>query len=153
LAQRFHDDAKEQVRQAANLVDLVSTYIPLKRSGRNFMACCPFHQEKTPSFSVRDDIQRWKCFGCGKSGDVFGFVMEREGISFPEALRMLAEQHGIAVGPADPGAREVQRAKEAARAAAEFACTWFQGHLKHLFPGPSQGREGFRVPQGAPPHR
>ena len=70
-------DQIDQVRQKVDLVELISSYIPLKKAGRNFKALCPFHSEKTPSFVVSPERQIWKCFGCGLGGDAFKFLMER----------------------------------------------------------------------------
>ena len=89
------DALKEEVRQRIDLVDLVSEHVALKPTGRNFVGLCPFHREKTPSFSVSPSKQIFKCFGCGAGGDVFTFVQLREGATFPEALRILAERAGI----------------------------------------------------------
>src|SRR5579871_6239860 len=87
---------KETVRQQADIVRVIGDYIQLKKAGgQNFVGLCPFHGEKTPSFSVHATRQFFHCFGCGKSGDVFKFVQEREQISFPEAVRLVAEKMGI----------------------------------------------------------
>ena len=89
-------DFKETVRQQADIVRIIGDYIQLKKAGaQNFSGLCPFHGEKTPSFSVHATRQFFHCFGCGKSGDVFKFVQEREQISFPEAIRLVAEKSGI----------------------------------------------------------
>jgi len=89
-------DFKETVRQQADIVRIIGDYIQLKKAGaQNFTGLCPFHGEKTPSFSVHATRQFFHCFGCGKSGDVFKFVQEREQISFPEAIRLVAEKSGI----------------------------------------------------------
>jgi DNA primase len=89
-------DFKETVRQQADIVRVIGDYIQLKKAGaQNFIGLCPFHGEKTPSFSVHATRQFFHCFGCGKSGDVFKFVQEREQISFPEAVRLVAEKMGI----------------------------------------------------------
>jgi len=89
-------DFKETVRQQADIVRVIGDYIQLKKAGaQNFIGLCPFHGEKTPSFSVHATRQFFHCFGCGKSGDVFKFVQEREQISFPEAIRLVAEKAGI----------------------------------------------------------
>ena len=89
-------DFKETVRQQADIVRVIGDYIQLKKAGaQNFVGLCPFHGEKTPSFSVHATRQFFHCFGCGKSGDVFKFVQEREQISFPEAMRLVAEKMGI----------------------------------------------------------
>src|SRR5215208_4826946 len=86
----------EAVKQRADIVDVISQYVPLKRAGRTFKAPCPFHQEKTPSFVVNPDRQTWHCFGaCSTGGDVFQFLMRRDNLSFGEALRQLAQQVGV----------------------------------------------------------
>ncbi len=90
------DDAiKEQVREATDIVAIVGQYVTLKRRGASLLGLCPFHTEKTPSFSVHPDRQFFHCFGCGKGGDVFAFLMEHEGWSFPETLKYCADRAGI----------------------------------------------------------
>ncbi|MDW7979574.1 MAG: DNA primase, partial [Verrucomicrobiales bacterium] len=85
----------EQIRAANDIVDVVSSYIPLKRAGSNFVALCPFHREKTPSFNVNPRLQIFHCFGCHRGGDVFAFVQQYENIGFIDAVRRLAERAGI----------------------------------------------------------
>ncbi len=85
----------EKVREASDIVDIISEYIPLKRSGSNFVGLCPFHHEKTPSFTVSQTKEFFHCFGCGEGGDVITFIMKRENLSFPEAVRFLADKAGI----------------------------------------------------------
>lgn len=82
----------EQVRTQADIVDIIGEFVELKRRGRNFIGLCPFHTEKTPSFTVSQDKQLYKCFGCGKSGNVFSFVMDFNGMSFPESLEFVAKK-------------------------------------------------------------
>ncbi|MDT7809135.1 MAG: primase [Acidobacteriota bacterium] len=89
--QTFIDDLRRQ----ADIVRVVGDYVTLKKKGANWMACCPFHQEKTPSFSVNPSKNIFYCFGCGKGGSVFNFVMELEGLSFPESIRVVAEKAGV----------------------------------------------------------
>ena len=89
--QTFIDDLQRQ----ADIVRVVSDYVTLKKKGANWMACCPFHQEKTPSFSVNPSKNIFYCFGCSKGGSVFKFVMELESVSFPEAVRIVAEKAGV----------------------------------------------------------
>lgn len=89
--QYFIDDLKDR----ADLVRLIEPYAPLKKKGANWMACCPFHQEKTPSFSVNPAKGFYKCFGCGKGGNAFTFLMEMEGLNFPEAVQRVAEMSGV----------------------------------------------------------
>lgn len=107
----FDDDLKRRVREANNLVDVVQAAVgKLVRAGRNLKCCCPFHNEKTPSFNVNAEGQYFNCFGCGKKGDLFTFVMLHERVEFPEALRILADRAGIVV-QTDPKALE-QHKKE-----------------------------------------
>ncbi len=91
----FPEDFLEDLRNRLDIVDVVSSYIPLTRAGSNYKALCPFHEEKTPSFFVSPDKQIFHCFGCGKGGNVFTFVMEYEKVSFPEAVELLARKYGI----------------------------------------------------------
>ena len=87
----------EELRNQADIVRIVADYVSLKKKGRDWVACCPFHNEKTPSFYVSQGKQIFKCFGCSKGGSVFDFVMEIEGCSFPEAIRVVAEKTGVTV--------------------------------------------------------
>ncbi|MBT5708553.1 MAG: DNA primase, partial [Verrucomicrobia bacterium] len=88
-------DLKEKIRDANDIVDVINSYVTLKRAGANFMARCPFHNEKTPSFNVNPSKQIFHCFGCHKGGDVFTFIQEFEHLSFPEAAKRLAERANI----------------------------------------------------------
>jgi len=92
---RYEDHVVEQVGAANDIVEIISQYVPLKRAGRHLKACCPFHQEKTPSFMVQPEKQMFHCFGCGAGGDVFSFLMRHENMTFPEALKSLAERAHI----------------------------------------------------------
>ena len=92
---RYSDEIIDEVRQTNDIVDIISQYVHLKRSGRNFFGLCPFHNEKSPSFSVSPDKQIFHCFGCGVGGNVFTFLTKIEGISFVEAVQMLAERSNI----------------------------------------------------------
>src|SRR5947207_1802615 len=95
MAGLFSSAVLEQIRAASDIVDIIGSYLPLKRAGANFTALCPFHKEKTPSFSVNPHRQSFHCFGCHKGGSVFTFVMEYESITFPEAVRRLADRAKI----------------------------------------------------------
>ncbi|HYK08044.1 MAG TPA: CHC2 zinc finger domain-containing protein, partial [Candidatus Eisenbacteria bacterium] len=88
-------DQVAQIREKIDVVALIQEYISLKKAGRNFKAMCPFHSDKTPSLVVSPERQIWHCFGCGKGGDCFSFLMEYERIEFPEALRILADKAGV----------------------------------------------------------
>lgn len=92
---QYTDDLKEEIRSANDIVDVISQYVTLKRSGRNYFGLCPFHKEKSPSFSVSPDRQYFHCFGCHKGGDVFTFISEIERLSFKESLEFLAERAKI----------------------------------------------------------
>src|SRR5215831_17187415 len=89
----------DRVKQQADIVRVIGDYVRLKKSGQNFTGLCPFHGEKTPSFAVHPVKQIFHCFGCGKGGDVFTFVMEMEKCQFPEAVRIVAEKFGIGYAP------------------------------------------------------
>ena len=105
---------REQVRAASDIVDVIGAAVPLKRAGTNFVALCPFHKEKSPSFNVSPQKQIFHCFGCHKGGDVFRFVQEFEGIDFGEALRRLAERARITLDyDQGPGRAEGRYLKEA----------------------------------------
>ena len=95
-------DFKETVKQQADIVRIVGDYVKLKKAGaQNYSGLCPFHNEKTPSFSVHATRQFYHCFGCGVSGDVFSFVQKIENITFPEAVRAVAQKLGIALPKVD----------------------------------------------------
>lgn len=85
----------DEIRARSDIVEVVSQYVALKRTGKNFKGLCPFHAEKTPSFTVNPELQRWRCFGCGQYGDVFDFIMRIENVTFLEAARLLAERLGL----------------------------------------------------------
>ncbi len=120
---RYDDNVVEQVSAANDIVEIISQYVPLKRSGRNLKACCPFHQEKTPSFMVQPEKQMFYCFGCGAGGDVFSFLMRHENMSFPEALKTLADRARITLPekhfPREDGGQK-DKLYEVCEAAANF---------------------------------
>ena len=89
------EDKISEIKQAAEIVDIVSEAVLLKKAGKNFIGLCPFHTEKTPSFTVSPDKQIFYCFGCGAGGNVFSFLMKQEGLSFPETARRLAKRYAI----------------------------------------------------------
>ncbi len=92
---RYSDELLDEIKSKNDIIDIVSQYVRLKRSGRSFFGLCPFHSEKTPSFSVSPEKQIFHCFGCGQGGDVFSFVSKIENINYAEAIRLLAERAGI----------------------------------------------------------
>jgi len=109
MAGLFSTATLEQIRAASDIVDVVGSYLPLKRAGANFTALCPFHKEKSPSFNVNPRLQIFKCFGCHKGGDVFAFVREYESVDFPEAVRRLAERARIPLEYVQGGAEAQSR--------------------------------------------
>jgi DNA primase len=136
-------DFKETVRQQADIVRVIGDYIQLKKAGaQNFIGLCPFHGEKTPSFSVHATRQFFHCFGCGKSGDVFKFVQEREQISFPEAIKLVAEKMGIPMPKMQYSSES--EAEDAGKRGKliemhERACKFFEDQLRR--PEGAQARE------------
>ena len=102
---RVSEETIERIRNTADIYDIVAQYVDLKKRGRNYFGLCPFHSEKTPSFSVAPDKQIYHCFGCGAGGNVFSFIIEHQKISFIEAVQQLGHKYGIHVenksGPAN----------------------------------------------------
>ena len=92
---RYSEEIINDIRQSNDIVDVISQYVHLKRSGRNFFGLCPFHNEKSPSFSVSPDKQIFHCFGCGVGGNVITFISKIEGLNFIETVQMLAERAKI----------------------------------------------------------
>ena len=123
---RIRDEAIREVRERASLIEVVSDVVTLRRRGRSAVGLCPFHAEKTPSFSVSEERGFFHCFGCGEHGDVFAFVMKTESLSFPEAVRRVAQRFGVPL-PEDVGAGERRADPLAAVNAA--AAAFFQAEL------------------------
>lgn len=115
----------DQVRFASDVVDVVSGYLALRHKGQNHFGLCPFHKEKTPSFSVNAELQIFHCFGCGAGGNVFTFIMKMEGLTFPEAVKLLAKQAGIVL-PEEAENFDEYREKEALYFANNLAAEFFQ---------------------------
>ena len=122
------DEAKEEVRNATDIVALVGERVALRRAGRAWKGLCPFHAEKTPSFTVNPERQIWHCFGCSRGGDAFSFLMELDRLTFPEALALLAERAGVELPRAGGGA--VDARKERLYQANAIACEFFQTSLR-----------------------
>src|SRR5690625_5538659 len=94
MAAQIPEQLIDEIRQANDVVDVIGEYVSLKKRGRNYFGLCPFHGEKTPSFSVTQEKQIFHCFGCGKGGNVFTFLMEQEGFTFQQAVAHLAQKSG-----------------------------------------------------------
>ena len=122
---------KEQVRSTANIVEVISGYVPLKKRGQNFWGCCPFHGEKTPSFAVNPAKNMFYCFGCHEGGDIFKFIMKMESCDFMEALKLLAARYGIPVPERQKTAVEIRREKHRERIyeTNATACRFYQACL------------------------
>ena len=127
---RYSDEVINDVRQSNDIVDVISQYVHLKRSGRNFFGLCPFHNEKSPSFSVSPDKQIFHCFGCGVGGNVFTFLSKIEGINFVEAVQTLAERSNIQLPTLE---NNVDTAKEELKAKVwkvnEFTAAYYHKNL------------------------
>lgn len=123
----------EKVKERVDIVEVVGDYVPLKKKGQNMWACCPFHNEKSPSFSISPAKQIYKCFGCGKAGDPIQFVMDIEGIGFTEAIRHLAGKYGIEVEEdkeRTPEQDQAQSERESLYIALGFARDFFVKNLQ-----------------------
>src|SRR5664279_692607 len=130
MAGLFSSGTLEQIRAASDIVDVIGSYLPLKRAGANFVALCPFHKEKTPSFNVNPHRQIFHCFGCHKGGDVFAFVKEYENIDFPEAVRRLADRAKIPLEyEKNPGEQQSRHLKERLMQMHEQIAQRWQGAL------------------------
>lgn len=125
---RIPEDVIDSIRSQADVVDVISDYVTLKKTGRNYLGLCPFHDEKTPSFSVNPERQIFHCFGCGKGGNVFTFLMEHENISFIEAVQQLARRLNIALSDTYQNQEAGSEAESLARVT-EFAARFFHNCL------------------------
>ena len=131
----------EKILDATEIVDVISDFVTLKRRGANYIACCPFHNEKTPSFSVSPSKGIFKCFGCGKAGSAVTFVMEHEQMTYPEALKYLARKES-----AEDTADRLKR--ESMIAVSEFASRFYADALFNTAEGHSVGLSYFRQKRG-----
>lgn len=132
-------DAREEIRERLDLVEIIGQYVALRRSGQRFVGLCPFHQESTPSFNVDPQRGLWHCFGCGEGGDLFAFVMRQEGVDFAEALRILARRAGVQLEHG-PQADQRRHHRDLLERAHEIAHEHFRRNL-------------FEHPQAAPARR
>jgi DNA primase len=130
----------DELRNQADIVRIIGDYVTLKKKGNNYWACCPFHHEKTPSFSVNANKGFFKCFGCGKAGDIFSFVMEVEGTSFPEAVKTVAEKSGVAL-PVVENTRELEE-RDRHRADLSQLNQWATEFFEQNLTESSEGRRG-----------
>ena len=129
LQQMIPESFIQELLSRIDIVEVINKVSPLKRTGKNFMCCCPFHKEKTPSFSVSQQKQFFKCFGCGASGNVIGFLMRYEGLSYPEAIRKLAESIGMTV-PETPRDRETRTRVRSLTDMMKAASDYYSASLK-----------------------
>lgn len=125
-------DTVNKILDTAQIVDVIGDFVSLKRRGANYVACCPFHNEKTPSFYVSPSKGIFKCFGCGKSGTAVGFVMEHESMTYVEALKYLAKKYGIEVQEKEDSPEEIaaRQRSESLMLVMDYAEKFFQGSLK-----------------------
>ncbi len=142
---KYSDDIIQRVKDATDIVSVVGEYVPLKKAGTSYKGLCPFHSEKSPSFTVSPSRNGFHCFGCGKGGNVITFIMEMEKITFPEAFRLLADKAGIVLPKPQETERDqaAERARERMQELNEFAGKFFHECL--LSPEGQKAREYFKA--------
>lgn len=128
------DGTTDEIKARLGILDVIGGYVRLEKSGAHWKANCPFHQERTPSFMVNEEKNMWHCFGCGKGGDIFAFVMEMEGLEFREALKMLADRAGVDL-PQYRGEARSRESKDRTFALLELATKFYE---KQLWDGPGK---------------
>jgi DNA primase len=128
---RISSDSINQVRNAADMVTEVGRYTDLRRAGGQMMGLCPFHDESSPSFSVQPQDKLYHCFGCGVGGDIFEFVMEKEGLGFSEAVEALADRYGVELEreEEDPRAEARRQARQRLQQLLERAAGYYSNYL------------------------
>src|SRR5512137_1302940 len=136
----------ERILDAAQIVDVIQEFVPLKRRGANYLGLCPFHNEKTPSFTVSPSKEIFKCFGCGKVGNSVNFIMEHEHLSYPEALRYLAKKYNIEIEEKEVTTEEIQKQneRESILVVTQYAARQFTENLFHGHEGLALGLSYFR---------
>jgi len=148
LAHAIPEEIIRRIRDAANIVEVVSESVALKKTGRNHIGLCPFHAEKTPSFTVNDEKQIFYCFGCGVGGNIFSFLMQQDGLSFPDAVRSVARRYSIDVPDyrLSPAQQRQLSEKERIYQINETAATYYQQMLKS--PHSGQKAMGYLLQRG-----
>lgn len=126
---RFSDHFLDELRTRVPLVGVIGRTTKLTRKGREHQGLCPFHNEKTPSFTVVEEKGFYHCFGCGAHGDVIRFVMEQEGLSFPETVERLALEAGMELPQEQPGEREAAEQRKTLYEVMETCAGWYQSQL------------------------
>ena len=143
---RIPEETVERIRQSTDILEVINDFVSLKKRGSNYIACCPFHNEKSPSFNVNPTRQIYKCFGCGKAGDAVRFVMDIENIGYGEALRYLAKKYGIEIEEQEQTPEDLarQNERESLLIVLNFAKLFFQETLLNTDEGKSIGLSYFR---------
>ena len=143
---RIDPQTIERIKQSADIADVIGDYVSLKKKGANLWACCPFHGEKSPSFSVSPAKGIYKCFGCGKAGDSIRFIMDIEGLGYGEALRHLAKKYGIEIQEAEMTDEQqlAQNERESLLIALNYAKNYYQNNLFKHEEGQSVGYPYFK---------
>ena len=126
----FSDQFLEELRARTGLADVISRHVKLVKKGREHLGLCPFHKEKTPSFTVNEDKGFYHCFGCEAHGSAFDFVMNTEGLTFPEAVEKLAQEAGMEIPRDTPEDRERQQQRQTLFDVTEKAATYFERQLR-----------------------
>ncbi|UOQ46449.1 DNA primase [Halobacillus salinarum] len=142
MAGQIPEELVDEIRKSSEIVDVIGEYVQLKRQGRNYFGLCPFHGENTPSFSVSSDKQIFHCFGCGKGGNVYTFLMEMEGYSFIEAVKHLAEQNGVQLPEHQQEENQPERSPESQQILE--AHEWLTKLYHHLLKNSKDGKDAYQ---------